>query len=265
MNLIPNVGLREIGAGTSESAAASFRFDHQSRRYSIDGPVGLKNARLGIEMDGSMHWADQAAHVAWSDGEARFEFAAPRFGWKVRFKWLNECAALLISSTLENQGKQPVKLGRCRLADTDDAMSEVRFGSHPENAAALLTKRAGNPPWGSKSLMQSPEPLVSKTLTQWFSPGSGPALQFGFVTFDRAETVIESKWVKARQNPSVSAWSDFNGFELGPGDSVDSEQLRIGLESDPLFAMDAWADAVYEYYPPHLAQAARRMGRVGVG
>src|SRR5208282_1998650 len=48
----------------------------------------------------------------------------------------------------------------------------------------------------------------------------------------------------------VSAWNDFNGFELGPSISVDSEELRIGLESDPLFALEAWADAVYEHYHP---------------
>ncbi|MGA3322936.1 MAG: hypothetical protein ABSF45_00550 [Terriglobia bacterium] len=231
-------------------ATTQFNFDHKSRRYSIDGPVGLNNARLGIEVDGSMHWADEAEHATWSDGEANFEFAEPHIGWKVRFKWLSECPALLIRSTLENQGKQPVKLGRCRLADTGSATSEVRFGPHPENAAALLTKGAGNPPWWSKSLMQSPDPLVSKTLTQWFSPGSAPALQFGFVTFDRAETVIESRWDKARQVPVVSAWNDFNGFELAPGASVDSEELRIGLESDPLAALDAWADAVFEHYHP---------------
>jgi hypothetical protein len=233
------------------AATTQFHFDPKSRRYSVEGPVGLKNARLGIEVDGSMHWADQAAQAAWSDGEARFEFAAPRLGWKVRFKWLSECPALLIGSTLENRGKQPVKLGRCRLADTDSATSEVHFGPNPSNAAALLTKGMGSPPWWSKSLMQSPEPLVSKVLTQWYSPGSGPALQFGFVSFDRAETVIQSGWDKARQIPVVSAWNDFQGFELAPGASVDSEELRIGLESDPLAAMDAWADAVHErYHPP---------------
>jgi hypothetical protein len=258
------------------AATTQFHFDPKSRRYSIEGPVGLKNARLGIEVNGTMHWADEAdgavAHTTPSEGEdANFIFADPPLSWKVRFKWLRDCPALLISSALENQGKQPVKLGRCRLADTDSATGEVRFGAHPSNVAALLNKGMGNPAWWSKSLMQSPEPLVSKVLTQWFSPGSGPspaegsrghqgsdvippagspALQFGFVTFDRAETVIQSGWDKARQIPVVSAWNDFQGFELAPGASVDSEELRIGLEADPLAALDAWADAVYEHYHP---------------
>jgi hypothetical protein len=240
---------------SATNSPAAFNFDHKSRRYSIEGPVGLKNARLGIEADGKMHWADEAngaiASTIPSQGaQAKFTFADPPLDWRVRFQWLSSGPALLISSTLENRGKQPVKLGRCLLADTNSATGEVRFGPHPENAAALLTKGMGSPAWWTKSLRQSPEPLVSKVLTQWFSPGSGPALQFGFLTFDRAETVIESKWDKGRQTPTVSAWNDFNGFELAPGATVDSEQLRIGLESDPLSALDAWADAVHDHYHP---------------
>ena len=255
-----------VAANAAPDSQTAFHFDPKSRRYSIEGPVGLKNARLGIEVDGSMHWADEAAHATWSDGEANFEFAEPHLGWKVRFKWLSECPALLISSTLENRGKQPVKLGRCRLADTDSATSEVRFGPHPANAAALLTKGAGNPPWWSKSLMQSPEPLVSKTLTQWFSPGSGPALQFGFVTFDRAETVIESKWDKARQVPVVSAWNDFNGFELGPGASVDSEELAHRPGIRPFGRHGRLGRRRLRTLPSsHLAQASRGMGGMGMG
>jgi hypothetical protein len=249
MKLVPIAGLGEVGAATGEPASP-FRFDQQARRYSIDGSVGLKDARLGIEAGGRTLWADEAAHAAWSDGAAKFEFTEPPLIWNVHFQWLPDRPALIISSTLVNRGKQPIKLGRCLLADTDSPTSEVRFGAHPENAAALFTKGAGNPPWSSKSLRQSPEPLISKTLTQWFSPGSGPALQFGFATFDRAETVVQSSWDKARQLPVVSAWNDFNGFELAPGASVDSEALRIGLEPDPQVSMEAWADAVYEHYRP---------------
>jgi hypothetical protein len=93
--------------------------------------------------------------------------------------------------------------------------------------------------------------VISKPLTQWYSPGGGPVVQFGFVTFDRAETVIQSGWDKSRQLPVVSAWNDFQGFELAPGASVGSETLRVSLEPDPMGAMQAWADDVYaRYHPP---------------
>ncbi len=229
----------------------SFYFDEAARRYSLDGPTGLKAVRVGLDVNGQTYWADQVARIEWSESEAKLEFNDPLFTWRIRFDWQPTTPALTISSTIENRGTHKVKLGRCRLADTTDAASEVRFGANPAQAAALYTTGAGNPPWASKALAASPAPLISKPLTQWFTPGGGPALQFGFVSFDRAETVVQSGWDKSRQLPVVSAWNDFQGFELAPGGTVDSETLRIGLESDPLAAMDAWADAVYErYHPP---------------
>jgi hypothetical protein len=232
------------------AATNRFHFDLQARRYSIDGPVGLRNARLGIEANGTTLWADQAEHVSGSNDALEFTFAAPKLQWTVRFHWRPEQPALIVSSTLENRGEQAIKLGRCMLIDTTDGNAEVRFGDHPENAVALLTKGAGNPPWFTKPLRGPSEPLVSKTLTQWFSPGGGPAVQFGFVTFDRAQTVVESTLVIPRQAAAVRAWCDFAGFELASGAAVESERLRVGLESDPLSAMDAWADAVYDHYKP---------------
>ena len=114
--------------------------------------------------------------------------------------------------------------------------------------------------------MQSSEPLVSKTLTQWFSPGGGPALQFGFVTFDRAETVVQSTWDMARQAATVRAWNDFAGFELAlgrlggfrtaphrPGTRPFVRYGRLGRRS--LRALQS----------PHLAQTSCGVGGMGVG
>ena len=265
-----------------------FHFDPKTGRYSLPGRVGLRNVRLGVEIDGAAHWADEAAHLDWNGaetGEARIEFSSPPVMWRVRFDWESDGHALVVSSTLENRGKQPLKLGRCRIADATDPASEVLFGDHPEKAAALVTNGTGNPPWRSHSLAPAPEvrversdtfstegvnishgklavvpgqivnakgPFISKTLTQWFTPGSGPALQFGFLTFDRAEVLIESGWDETRNVPVVSAWTDFQGTELAPGASVDSEVFRIGLETDPHAALEAWGDAVYQRYHPPL-------------
>ena len=276
------------GKTSPAEAAGRFHFDPQSRRYSLPGPVGLKDVRLGVEIDDATHWVDETAHINWNGaetGEALIEFQSPPVAWRVRFDWESDGHALVVSSTLENRGKQPLKLGRCRLADTTDRTSQVLFGAHPEDAAAMVCNGTGNPPWRTHGLAPTTHarrsersdtfstegvnaahgkvaavpgqianaqgPFISKTLTQWFTPGSGPALQFGFLTFDRAETVIESGWDEARRTPVVSAWTDFQGFELAPGAKVDSEALRIGLESDPHAALEAWGDAVFQrYHPP---------------
>lgn len=269
-------------------SAGRFQFDPKTRRYSVSGPVGIKNARLGIEIDGVTHWADSAAHVGWKGdetGEAKIEFTSPPVAWRVRFDWESNGNALVITSALENRGRQPLKLGRCRLADTNDASSQVLFGEHPERAAALVGNGTGNPPWRTHGLAPSGKrraersdtfstegvntahgklssvagqtvsaegPFISKSLTQWFTPGSGPTLQFSFLTFDRAETVIESGWDEARNVPVVSAWTDFQGTALPAGCSFDTEVFRLGMEPDPHAALEAWADAVHQRYNPPL-------------
>jgi len=266
-----------------------FHFDPKTRRYSLSGTVGLKDVRLGMEIDGATYWVDESAHLDWNGdetGEAKIAFQSPPVAWRVRFDWESDGQALVVSSTLENRGRQPLKLGRCRLADATDHASQVLFGVSPEKAAVMTCNGTGNPPWRTHGLAPSTQvrrsersdtfstegvnashgqlaavpgqnaaahgPFISKTLTQWFTPGSGPALQFGFLTFDRAETLIESGWDEARQVPVVSAWTDFQGFELAPGASVDSEVLRVGLETDPHAALEAWGDAVYQRYHPPL-------------
>jgi alpha-galactosidase len=280
----------ELAAGKKSpvDTPGRFHFDPKTGRYSLPGPVGVKDVRMGVEIDGVTHWADAAAHVEWSGsetGEAKIEFASAPAMWRVRFDWESDGHALLVSSTLENHGKQPLKLGRCRLIDTTDHAGQVLFGAHPEKVAAMVTNGGG--PWRTHGLAPSPQerpeersgattleysehtarhskgvapgqtvsakgPFLSKILTQWFTPGSGPTLQFGFLTFDRAEVLIESGWDEARNVPVVSAWTDFQGTELQPGASVDSEVLRIGLETNPHAALEAWGDAVYQHYHPPL-------------
>ena len=277
-----------VGKVPAASTTGRFHFDAKTGRYSITGPVGIKDARLGVEIDGVNHWADAAAHVDWSGDEtreAKIEFSSPPITWRVRFDWGSDGHALLVSSTLENRGKEPVKLGRCRLMDATDHNSQVVFGAHPEKAAALVSNGTGSPPWRSHTLAPSTQrraersdtfstegvntvhgklalvpgqvvnakgPFISETLTQWFTPAGGPAMQFGFLTFDRIETVTESGWDEARHVPVVSAWSDFQGTELAPGASLDSETFRIGLETDPHAALEFWGDAVFQRYHPPL-------------
>lgn len=275
------------GPASPPGTPSQLLFDEKTRSYSISGTTGVRNARLGVEAGGTTLWAGQAVHSSWNMDrrEAAFVFRAPALRWRVRFASSTDGQAWTVSSTLENLSGAPLRLGRCWLADTNHPTGEVLFGRRPEQAAVLITNGTGNPPWRSHSLKPSGHmqrrlsadtfstegvsaaerealglgrsatgrgPFISKTLTQWFTPGSGPALQFGFVSFDRAETVVESGWDEGRGAPIASAWTDFQGFELAPGATVDSEVLRIGLETDPHEALEAWADSVCERYHPPL-------------
>jgi alpha-galactosidase len=114
----------------------------------------------------------------------------------------------------------------------------------PDTVAMLML--AGQGPSRVVRLAQLKEPVSAKTLVQFASPAAGMAAQFGFTTFDRAETVVQ---VGAA---TVSAWTDFQGFDLKPGAQVTTERLRIGLERDPYAALDAWTEAVQAHYQPRI-------------
>ena len=222
------------------AAAPRLQYDETARRYSLEGPVALRGVRLGIELNSEMRWASDADRASWKQNEATFLFGTQQ--WTVRFRPVGE--SWQIDSTIRNTGDKTVKLGQCRLLDS----TEIRFGANP----VALVMKEGQGPSRVWNLSQSQKPLIAKILTQWFSTASGEGLQFGFVSFNRAEVVIESGWDQSRRTPTVAAWTDFQGFNLAPGQSVDSETLRVGFERDPYVALDNWADAVRERSQPRI-------------
>ena len=227
--------------GYSESSR--FRYDSAARRYSVEAAAAaVEESRLGLEVDGVMRWASHATRAAWNGkDEARFDFESPAFRWIVHFRQNGD--VVLISSTVENTGAASVKLGRCNLID-----AAVRMPS--DTTALQLT--ATQYPERVVRLAGLEQPAESKILTQWFSSSANAGLQAGFVSFDRAETAASSGWDTARRRPAITAWSDFKGFRLSPGASIESEILRISLERDPYAALDHWADAVRDRYHPRI-------------
>jgi hypothetical protein len=223
-------------------AASGFRYDPTTRTYSIDGPAVIEKARLGLEANGTMRWANEAQSTDWDGMQtARFDFASPPLRWTVQFRPAGE--TLLVTLTVENLGSNAVKLGRCKLID-------ARVGMASDTTALILT--ATQYPERVVRLAGLEQPVDSKILTQWFSASSRTALQVGFVSFDRAETTVASGWDAAQHAPVVSAWSDFKGFELAPKASVESEVLCIDPGRDPYAALDHWADAVHARYQPRI-------------
>ena len=222
---------------------ARFHYDAAARRYSMETPAAaVQEARLGLELDGAMHWTSDAKHAGWNGkDEARFDFESPALRWIVHFRQLGNI--VLISSTVENTGTASVKLGRSILIDavarmpSDTTALQLTASQYPERVVRLAGLE---------------QPAESKILTQWFSSSANAALQAGFVSFDRAETTATSGWNAARRLPTLTAWSDFKGFALKPGASIDSEILRVSLERDPYAALEHWADAVHDRYHPRI-------------
>src|ERR1022692_1618428 len=91
----PHLAAAMLLCGTIAAAAVpGLQYDQTSRRYTLEGPVALKNVRLGLELNGAMRWASEADRAAWKQNEATFQFGTKQ--WTVRFRPTGE--AWLISS-----------------------------------------------------------------------------------------------------------------------------------------------------------------------
>jgi hypothetical protein len=194
---------------TSLSPAAEFR--HRA--------AGL-DCRVGVEVNGELHWAE-------ADAQGRPHLPHAR----LTLEWHAERER--VWATLRNPGPAPLRLGRCLLARAEGVPGEV---------ALVMTG------WQLPNTVQptAGKKLVSKTLLQLWDRATSTAVQFAFTTFDRANTEIES------ERGVVTAGCDFEGFALAPGASVASERLRIARGDDPIAALHAWGDAAAAHYQPRI-------------
>jgi hypothetical protein len=224
-------------AAAALAHSQSFIFDHAQRRFSFSG---LHEARLGVEVDGKTLWADAASSANWDAPSRRLQltFSEPAVVWAVDF------GVDTISSTMRNAGTQPVRFGRCYLAD-----GELRLGPGAEKTTALVMSGWHNGS-GVETVRASGKHRLSRTLTQLYNPVSKEAFQLGFVSFDRVTAVHEVWWDEADRSLRASSYCDFEGFLLAPGATVASETLRLHGGADPFESLSSWADLVQTRYRP---------------
>jgi hypothetical protein len=193
----------------STATAAEFRYE-----------AAALSCRVGLEVNSELHWAEAGAG-------RRPQF--PRAG--VAITWREQAG--VVSATLRNPGAAPIKLGRFILA---------RAEAVPGDVALVMSG------WQLPNLVKptAEKKLASKTLLQLWDRASATALQFGFVSFDRANTEIEV------ERGVVTAYCDFEGYSLPPGGSMESERLRVARGDHPIAALHAWADAAAAHYQPRI-------------
>ncbi len=75
-------------------------------------------------------------------------------------------------------------------------------------------------------------------------------MQIGFLSFRRADTVVESAPDGERQALSVSAWCDFGGWTLAPGAETDVETFTVAIGNDPHAQLEDWADRAAAFCEP---------------
>jgi alpha-galactosidase len=143
-----------------------------------------------------------------------------------------------------NRGEYPIGLGRQELW-----YGYVRMGEQAEDTVMLCCSGTTSPS-RVRRLDPSGEPLVTKTLAQLYSAETKLAFQAAFVTFDRMNAEHRVEW--SGDSVRVVSYCDFAGWELPPGETVETETLVLRMGADPLACLEAWADDVVARYQPRI-------------
>lgn len=260
--------LAQVTAQSTEPEArelpATFRI--QRGRFRFGSPLksgpAVEGARLGLDVNGTTLWSDKASGANWNgapSGEiqneqpARLElhFDNPQLVWTIEFQAAADGTSATIASHIRNASGSPVKLGRCRLADTSDGSGSIRIGSGAKDTV-LLAMTGWQEDSRTRVIRSDPKGGLSKIVAQLYNPASTVAIQFGFVTLDRVNTEHHFSWNSDKNVLSGSSFCDFEGFSLAPGASVESEKLLLQINRDPHKSLNSWADAVNAKYHPSI-------------
>ena len=221
----------------------------------------LDNVQAGIDVNDRTFWSSKASRMTWDGprsgnllpgeaGRLELHFQDPNLIWTIQFRVANDGQSGTIDSNIRNMSGEPVKLGRCRLADVSDSIGRIDVGSGAENCVWLVMSGWQAPSRVRKVSTSRPR-QSSKIFTQLYNPGSGASIHLGFLTFDRIDTEHEV-WLKNNNEIVCSSSCDFKGYMLSPGASVESEQLLLQINTDPNDGLSRWADFVQAHYRPRI-------------
>ncbi|MBM3890787.1 MAG: hypothetical protein FJ388_16885, partial [Verrucomicrobia bacterium] len=224
--------------------------------------LGIADARLGLEVNGTIRWSTHADSVrsggsldgvvaAGSGSVLHIRFDREGVEWIVRFALSDDGATASISSTIQNKSSRAARLGKCWLAHAAGAAGKVSLGTAVGETVALVCSGTSGPTT-VKRVKSGSNRHKTKTIAQLYNPASGVALQSAFVTLDRVDTEHEVTCSADGGNIGISSFCNFGGFELPAGQSVESERLMLQAGRDPHAQLEAWADAVAAHYRPRL-------------
>ena len=163
----------------------------------------------------------------------------------------NDTETVLLSATIVNRGNQAVQLGRCALMEIAPGSGECKL--RDDDGRAVFLQSSGSIARNQvRRIADAVKPQSSWALLHIVSPPAKRALHLGFVTLDRVPAFHELTGNPAGKLVSLSSICDFQGWELAPGQSVQTEMLMIEARADFHASLHRWADRVAAHYTPRI-------------
>jgi hypothetical protein len=173
----------------------------------------------------------------------------PGFRWTLRFEAARGATRVLLRATVENSGRDTLRLGRMNLIDIGpESHGCIDLGPVPERHTFF---QSCNELHGNyvKRLDSDGGRHRSAIIGHLCNPRTGLTLNTSFLTFDRALAGHELRFAGGRIC-AYRAVCDFLGHELRHGESVTSETVQVELSDDPGTSLERWADRVRDHYRP---------------
>lgn len=191
-----------------------------------------------LEADGSKRTAATFSIVGARPLDVDLSFPDGGLAWEIREEPRAAPGTTILTSTIVNRGDRPVRLGKARLLSTSTG---ARIGNDPTDLVCLSL--SGEVTERPIMRLSDPEcPRDSKVKTQFYQRRERVALQVGFLTFRRADTVVRHAFDPVRGVTSLEAWCDFAGWVLGPGECTSTEVFVMAAGSDPCAQLVHWAE-----------------------
>lgn len=177
-------------------------------------------------------------------------FADPDLEWKILVR--EENGTVTVESVIANAGKTPLTLGKAYLLNAD-----VSGLSRPgDDLVALVTMPY--PTCFTPQICKINDPKMperAKILVQFNNNTRKLAMQAAFLTFQRLNTELTIEKDDAGLK-TLSAYCDFAGWALQPGQTAATELLRIAVGNDPFQQLENWADTVQGIIKPKIWEDA---------
>lgn len=223
------------------------RFDRETRTFSLDhAGCAIPAWEFSLEADGRRLAARDARLTVLAETPLSFRlsFPEPALDWDLRIEEDPDGGRWTVASTLRNRSSAAVKLGRIRLLEAE----AVRLGGAVPGApgaasdAAVLSLSGLQWPRRIHRLGDAECPRESKIKAQFHCAGAGAALQVGFLTFGRADTVVAHGFDAGKGLHALEARCDYAGWELPAGAGTPVETFTVACGADPCAQLESWAE-----------------------
>ncbi|MDD3926496.1 MAG: hypothetical protein PHT33_07545, partial [bacterium] len=151
-----------------------------------------------------------------------------------------------ITSVIRNIGVKPVSLGKAYMCKAIDISG---FGK-PEEDIVQLTLPLGQ---GLRDIqpVKSPDSYrESDVKILLLNRDRQEAVLAGFISFQRALTRVVYEYDEQVGIRNLTAYCDFAGFDLLPGETMETEKFVFAGGADPYRLLEDWSDSVAAVYHP---------------